>query len=206
LHSPNASHGNSTDSEDSSIDINDYRGGGDPSDPSDSNPDSSDDSEDEDDPPNPHHDYQDPNNPDDDPDEPDDPDDPGDPQDGHPRNPAFPENDLLDIPKFSLRNPALNRLLDIVHNRTVRDAIVLYIALAVRYRIPYQMMVGMFRILNLILGENALPNKKDQMWSALGRNGSGLKKQAYCPQCYNPLGLYDNLQGRVACNQCNTVN
>ncbi|KAE8744728.1 hypothetical protein FOCC_FOCC008636 [Frankliniella occidentalis] len=143
----------------------------------------------------------------DDPDEPDDPDDPDPDRDPPADNLGLGNGDVVEAdnrPFFSFENPRLNRVLQLGFDCTVREAVAMIAALAVRYNMEYDLLVKMFRVSNIMLGEAQLPSTKDQLWSILNRQSSVSRRHAYCSVCNRELGLYDTLERIVAC-QCGSI-
>ncbi|KAK3932655.1 Putative pre-16S rRNA nuclease [Frankliniella fusca] len=156
--------------------------------PSDSGGDDDDDDDDDDD--------ENDSNPDDPPDlNPDD-----DPDDPDPANdPLAQGNGNQNGPYFSLENPRLNRILELGFECTVREAVAMVAAIGVRYNMEYDLLVKIFRLSNIMLGEAQLPSTKDQLWSILNRRREVSRRHAYCGDCHRNLGLYSDLQRIVAC-------
>ena len=128
--------------------------------------------------------------------DPDDPDEPGDPNED---DVAPAPDGLDDRPYFSLDNPRLNRVLALGRECTLREAVAMVAALSVRYNMEYDVVVKLFRVVNLMLGAAQMPSTKDQLWSILNRKLSVCKRHAYCDSCYRLLGLYDGLGRMVHC-------
>ncbi|KAK3910089.1 Halomucin [Frankliniella fusca] len=133
----------------------------------------------------------------------DDPDDPDDVNNGSSsESDSDPDADMaVGARNFSLQNQNLDQVLEAAAGRTAREVVAMVMALAVRNNLNYETTIKFFSIIDATMQGNYLPLTKDQMWACLNRNATGLRKNAYCSDCYRSLGFWENLPNQVVC-QC----
>lgn len=105
-----------------------------------------------------------------------------------------------DEENFNLDHQALNRLVRVAENRTVREILAMILALAVRQNLDYKTIVAICRIVNAISEAIILPATKKQLWKFLQRNAAGITRHAFCSDCLSYRGILDNLPRIVQCN------
>jgi len=134
---------------------------------------------------------------------PDDPGNPDDPQNGEDSGDSDSSEDSAgDAPDFHCGDLHRIRLQQPNRPVTVKEAVLLKLALALRHSWSYESLVDSFKVDNLIFGYNYFPNHKHQLWKVLNRNEKGVRFIAYCSTgtCGLYLGEKERLPGgRVVC-------
>ena len=145
----------------------------------------------------------------------DDPGDPGDP--GDPEDPEGPEHhqessedeedeDSSDSDSeeentgnFNFDHDSLQTVIQFEENRTVKESMLLDLALNIRHRQTYESLIEVFESKNVLLGRKFFPTSKRELWRLLGRNESGIVAHVYCHKCYCYIGRKRNLPEFYLC-------
>ena len=100
---------------------------------------------------------------------PDDDHDPDDPDwDGEP-GPSSDEDNEDNEGNFNFGHDSLNAHLQFERNRTVREEILIQLALAIRHRNSYEQLIDTFRSKNVLYGKKTVPNFKEGVMAHFGK-------------------------------------
>ncbi|KAE8738377.1 hypothetical protein FOCC_FOCC016146 [Frankliniella occidentalis] len=130
----------------------------------------------------------------------------GDPEDPHgdpddPDEDADPESDdERDI--FGLDNELLGRLFQSADGMNARKILAMILALSSKQHLDYKTTVAICRIFNVASNPEVMPSSKKLLWSFLGKTKAGITKHAYCTDCMEYFGLWDNLPRIKVCEVC----
>lgn len=99
---------------------------------------------------------------------------------------------------LNLDHDNLNIELQSRTRRTLRDAVLLELALSSRHKWTYECLIDSFNAKNVLSGSNIFPTTKKQLWKILGRSLEGLSPHFFC-DCGNYLGQKKNLPEEMDC-------
>ncbi|KAK3916442.1 Halomucin, partial [Frankliniella fusca] len=116
-----------------------------------------------------------------------DPDDPDEPdEEYHDENTTSEEesdSDLENDDNFNFDHATLNQPVVMTRVPTVREMLMLDLALSVRHKQTYECLIDTYEAKNVAFGKKYFPTSKKELWRILGRNSSGIVEHVYCTRC-----------------------
>lgn len=103
---------------------------------------------------------------------------------------------------FDFSHHSLDRILEFSQVRTVRESILLTLALSVRHRQDYECLINTFKSKNVLLGRKFFPTSKTELWKILGRNSSGVEAHVFCSSCSLYIDKKKRLGPLIVCPSC----
>lgn len=124
----------------------------------------------------------------------------GDPDDPDDSNfiPDSDSEDEQDADCFNFNHPSLNNQLRYTGNRTVREELIIQLAISMRHEETYESLMDNFRAKNVSLGLKFFPSSIEELWTVLNKKEAGVTKYLYCGICSAFLGKKPK-EGLVRC-------
>jgi len=99
-----------------------------------------------------------------------------------------------------------NQKLDVIlpgtaGNMTVRESLLIDLALFLRHNWSYEALIGVLNSKNFAFDHQYFPSHKRALWKVIDKDKYHLTKHFYCPnvKCLRYLGKWDSLPGEVTC-------
>lgn len=93
-----------------------------------------------------------------------------------------------DQENFDFSAASLNEPVVMATIPTVREMMLLDLALMTRHKQTYESLIDTFETKNIAFGRKYFPTSKKELWRILGRNNSGIVEHIYCSQCGGYIG------------------
>ena len=103
---------------------------------------------------------------------------------------------------FSSRMLPLTVPLILKQNVTAKDHLLAIIAICMRYKSSYEMMLTMMKWIDSTVEYSKLPKSKNALWSILSRNVSAAKRHLYCFDCRACIGVGRTIERECNCEAC----
>ena len=90
---------------------------------------------------------------------------------------------------------------------TLREAVALDFAMALRHNWSYESLIDNFVNKNTLFGGRYFPTNKKALWRTIGKNDRNVLKHAYCNKgtCAAYIGRLGRTQNRFQCPTCNNI-
>jgi hypothetical protein len=106
---------------------------------------------------------------------------------------------------FDFSHQSLDRIVEFSRVRTVRENILLALALSVRHKLDYECLINYFKSQNVLFGQKFFSTSKTELWKVLGRNSSGVEAHVFCSSCSTYIGEKKRLGPLIECPSCHVT-